>query len=458
MKRFRKIVWKEGMFVTPHHFQQWDLYHEGILNSKLNATVPFNWGITHIEIDRDALVNGNIVIPALNAIMQDGTIISVPDIDQPPHSRTIGEYFQPSMDVLDVYIGLPLEKEGSPNYEIPNYKIRDASEAQENKLPRYVFEHVLVRDAVTGENEKEIISGSKNLKILFSGEVLDDFTLIKVFEITRSSTGLFSLNDKYIPPCLNISGSERLMTLLRGLIEAISAKSTSLSQQRRHKSYGAVEFGISDITHFWLLHTVNTWIPLISHYYNHTRFHPENLYRALVQFIGQLITFAVEGHPKDIAPYIHDNQGRTFESLDALARHLLEIVIPTKWVQIPLEKSKQAVWAGRVDSDKIFETSRFYVAAQGDAPEEQIRELLPKTIKIGALNDIDTIINAALPGVAISYTSRPPGSLPVKMGYQYFIVDSHSEFWDSIRKSRTIAIYVPTEFSGIRIELFALKE
>ncbi|MBF0466353.1 MAG: type VI secretion system baseplate subunit TssK [Nitrospirae bacterium] len=453
MRRYRKIVWQEGMFITPHHFQQSDLYHEGILDSRINSFLPFNWGVVHYEIDKDALSNGNIIIPSLKLIMQDGTPISVPDIDRAPDVRNFSEFFQPAMDTLSVFIGLPLLKEGAPNY-----KIKDNSKGQENKNVRYIVQSTAISDLVSGENEKELFVADNNLQIFFSGELLDDFSTIKIAEINRSSAGGFHLNQKYIPPCVHLKASPELVAIMRSLLEALNAKSSALSDQRRRKSQTSAEFGISDITHFWLLHSVNSFIPLLMHLYNVQQHHPENLYTVLVQLTGELLTFAMEGHPNEAVPYIHDNQGKTFMLLDKRIRELLEIVVSTKWVQIPLEKTKQTQWVGRVDNDKLFEVSRFYLIAMGNISEEKVREQLPHTIKIGSINTIDTIINAALPGIPVSYTPLPPGSVPMKAGAQYFLLDSSSEFWETITKSRTFAIYLPKEFAELKIEMIALKE
>ena len=36
----RRVVWSEGMLVSPQHLQQADLYHERLLNQRLAAIAP----------------------------------------------------------------------------------------------------------------------------------------------------------------------------------------------------------------------------------------------------------------------------------------------------------------------------------------------------------------------------------------------------------------------------------
>ena len=49
MSRYRKVVWNEGMLLTPHHFQQWDNYYEELLSSRFAAASPYDWGVLDFQ-------------------------------------------------------------------------------------------------------------------------------------------------------------------------------------------------------------------------------------------------------------------------------------------------------------------------------------------------------------------------------------------------------------------------
>ena len=40
-----KVLWGEGLFLRPQHFQQQDRYHEGRLNQTARALHPYGWGV-----------------------------------------------------------------------------------------------------------------------------------------------------------------------------------------------------------------------------------------------------------------------------------------------------------------------------------------------------------------------------------------------------------------------------
>ena len=62
MSRYRKIVWNEGMLLTPHHFQQWDNYHEQLLQSRIRSVAPFAYGVLDLQITHEAIANANFQI------------------------------------------------------------------------------------------------------------------------------------------------------------------------------------------------------------------------------------------------------------------------------------------------------------------------------------------------------------------------------------------------------------
>ncbi len=450
MSHYRKIIWNEGMFLIPHHFQQWDHYQEENLNFRLRSLNHFNRGVIGLKIDKDALANDRFALLNCSGVMPDGLSINIPETDGLPEGRNIKDYFLPSMEALDVYLAIPIERRSSLNFQI------DDSASPGNV--RYLREFVRVADETTGQNEKDIGLARKNLKILFSGESLNDFNYLKIAELVRTASGIVTLREEFIPTCLGISASEHLMNLLRQLLEILAAKSSSLSGERRQKVSGSVEFGTSDISNFWFLHTVNSFIPLLSHFYNISGGHPEQLYLVLAQLAGELATFAMDIHPKDLPGYNHDDLSQSFGMLYKHIRDMLETVIPSNCIPIPLERAEESLFVGRVTDDRLLDSAQFYIGVKAEMPERELMDKVPQQIKTGSLDNINIIVNMAMPGVTITHSPRPPAAIRIRMGYQYFRLEKHGDYWDTVQKSKTIAIYVPSEFAGINLELMAIKE
>ena len=72
MKEQHRVVWSEGMFLTPQHFQTQDQYFERLIDYRFTASHFANWGFTELSLDTEALSNGVFRIDAAKGIMPDG--------------------------------------------------------------------------------------------------------------------------------------------------------------------------------------------------------------------------------------------------------------------------------------------------------------------------------------------------------------------------------------------------
>jgi type VI secretion system protein ImpJ len=451
MQLRQKVVWNEGMLIRPQHFQQADRYHEGLLDFRLRSLASFDWGLTELEVDLGALENGNFNLKRGAGVLPDGLPFNIPETDAAPESRPLEKYFAGSPKILEVYLAVPTEHQGMQNCRLDG----DGN----HRLVRYSGRYSPVLDENTNDKKQNIALAQKQLAILFPPhDSLEDYSHVKIAELVRTSAGAFKLQENYIPPCLKISASRRLLAMLRDLRDRLSIKSTILCDKRRQKTAGVVEFSTFDVTTFWLLHTVNSYIPFLSHYVNVDTAHPEQLYIALAQLAGGLSTFAVDEHPKDLPEYRHLDLSFTFGELDAKIRHLIETVIPMNCIPIPLEKTEESWQVARIDNDRWFDTAQFYVAVSAEMTERQLVQEIRHKIKIGTLDDIETLVNQSLPSrVAASHAARPPAAIPVKVGYQYFRLECDKAYWTRIRGTKNIAIYIPSEFKGLQVELMAVK-
>src|SRR5690606_23503521 len=234
---------------------------------------------------------------------------------------------------------------------------------------RFHQEGAMVKDETTGSNEQPVAYAKSNLRIIFDDELRDGFTSIKIAELQRTPTGQIKISDEYIPPVLSSGASPWLVSMMRQLVEILITKSGSLGEQRRQANASLADFTTSEVAVFWLLHTINSSIPAMSHYFRSPLLHPERLYLEMSKLIGQLMTFSIEMHPKDIVKYDHDDLYFTFYNLNAQLRELLETVIPSRCVQIPLEKTRETLYVGRVDDERLLKEAGFYLAVRAQMPE-----------------------------------------------------------------------------------------
>jgi type VI secretion system protein ImpJ len=445
MSRAKNVVWREGLFLTPHLFQQSDRYHESLLQFRLQPLTPFFWGAADLEIDREALPGGLFTLHRFTGVMPDGLSVQIPDEDQAPESRSIKGLFAPAAESIDVFLAIPVEHPNAVNFSVEN--------GAGGRAVRYRMEMSKVQDQTEDGNEAEIPLAARNFQILFKGESLEDKLWIKIAELGRTATGEISLRETYVPPAISMAGSRTLMAILHRILEMLSAKSSALSQQRRH----IAEFGASDVANFWLLHTVNSYVPILSHYYLAPKHHPELLYLALAQLVGELSTFSLQADPRDVPRYDHEDLYKTFNELEQKIRLLLETIIPTKYVIIPLVKTPEQWYVGDILDDRLL-SGQFYLAANAQVAQNRLITDVPTKAKISSPDEVSMIIGRAVPGVVLSHEPIPPSAIPVKSGYKYYHLQTSGRWWETICKAKRLALYLPDEFPDLKVELVAIRE
>jgi type VI secretion system protein ImpJ len=449
MSKYRKIVWNEGMLLTPHHFQQWDNYHEELLNTKLRSLVPYDYGILDLQVNNEAIANGNFQISNCHAVMPDGLLVNVPDAEAVPDMRPVGNHFATEAVKLGVHLAVPARKMGEANFQ--------ANGAKTNINLRFLQEGAMVKDETSGTNEQPLAYAKNNLRIIFDDELRDGFTSIKIAELERTPTGQLKLSDDYIPPILKVGASIWLGNLLRQLVEILITKSGSLGEQRRQRNASLADFTTSEVAVFWLLNTINASIPSMAHFFRSPLVHPERLYLEMATLVGKLMTFSVEFHPKDIVKYDHDDLYFTFSNLSGVLKELLETVIPSRCVAIPLEKTRDTLYVGRIEDERLLKEAAFFLAVRSQMPEAKLIEGVPRVVQSASRDAIDSVIGAALPGVVLTHSNPPPAPIPTRVGFKYFMLDTIGPYWNGIKGSKLIAVHVPDEIPDEKLEMYAVK-
>ena len=103
MSANNKVVWSEGLFLQPQHFQQHDRYLETLVASRAGFLRPYPWGLSQIGFDTDLLSLGKLALRECRGVLPDGTPFALPDEADPPLPLEIGE----DVRNLTVYLALP---------------------------------------------------------------------------------------------------------------------------------------------------------------------------------------------------------------------------------------------------------------------------------------------------------------------------------------------------------------
>ena len=447
MSRTHRILWGEGVFLRPQHFQQQDLFQDDRLRRCLGFTGAHPWGVEAVELDRAALAGGVLGVARLDLTFQDATFFEAPGREPLPLARCLDDIPGLGAETL-VHACLPVFDAFGGNCaglgEPPGRPVR------------FQMERAQLADLYTEALESEVSVLRTQVRLMLDPENRDGHLALPVARLARDSAGAWSVDDGFVPPLAAIRGAPPVLALLKRLLDILRVKSRVLAAAHRERARSVMEYGTSDIASFWLLHTVNRSFPLLDHLLAHPQAHPEEVYKALAQLAGELLTFSSSQTLADIPGYRHEDLTTTFQQLDTLLRGLLDTVISNRYVVIPLQDTRPSFHLGRLDSDRLAEGHDFYLSVSGDRPAAEILEAVPLKFKVGSPDDVEKILNSALPGVSLQHVARTPAAVPVRVGNHYFALDPAGPIFERMLKSRSICIYVPHSLPPLKLELIAV--
>lgn len=446
MRQLEPVIWSKGTLLNPQHLQMQDRFLEDTLQFQLNALAFRPWGFTRLRVDEEALANGQFALSEASGIFPDGLLFDIPGSEAGPPARSLANAFEADQEAMDVYLAAPSRRDLGVNVSGDG---RDSD-------ARYRAEHVLVRDENTGLSEKPVQVARKNLRILFEGEARQGSTALRVGRVRRIPAGVFQPDPRFVPPLIDFAASDYLVAIARRLVEILTARSSLLSGTRRQKNQTLADFTSSDIASFWLLYAINSHFPVFRHLFETGGAHPESLYAAMLSLAGSLTTFSLTIHPRDLPDYDHDRLGECFTELDEKLRLLLETVVPSNFVALPLKFVQPAIYATSLAEDRLLTNTRMYLALSSDMSKADLIAKTPYLVKICSATHIEHLVRQALPGVALTYVASPPSSVPVKLNYQYFSLNQSGPAWEAITRARNLAAYIPAEFGNIESELIVL--
>ncbi|MEW7850706.1 type VI secretion system baseplate subunit TssK [Massilia aurea] len=451
-----KVLWDEGLFLRPQHFQQQERYHEARLNQTACALHPYCWGVRKMTVDLDALKSDVLRIEELSLLFPDGEVYRAPDGDMLPPQVRLGD-LPPDLQTVTYHAALPALRSHGENCA-PG--VDDAPDEVGSDLRFARFDRETL-DLYSSAAEAPVTYLRKALRLVADGEALEAYESFPLLRLRRVATGGFEPDPCFIPPSLSIdavsSPGVGLYGGLARLMEKLLAKVAALYGDLREPSRNVVEIRGGDVSSFWLLHTASAGYAALAHYLHHRDLHPERLYGALLHLAGGLMTYSRSYRLEDLPSYVHADPGPQFARLDGIIRDLLDTVISSRYFTIALHRDRPSYYHGALDSGRINAQTTLYLAVAADLPALRLVEAVPLQFKVGSPEDVDKFVLSALPGVKLLHAPQVPSAIPVRPDTYYFVLDARGALYEAMLKSQAISVYVPNGLRELRLELIAVS-
>lgn len=439
-----KVVWSQGMFLQPHHFQQEARHVDHLVDMRVRAAEPHAWGFSELVLDEGGLALGRIGLVRAAGVLPDGAPFSFPDLDAAPAALDV------PVDVKGeiIYLVAPVSRPGTNEFDLGLDESAD--------MARYRAMTQEVRDQSHASDDPEPIQTAElTLRLMRAKDRTEGFAGIGVARVLeRRSDGQLVLDRNYIAPQTRIQASGQLSSvasLLHGLIrQRIGTMAGRMGQ---------LTSGVSEMSEFLTLLVMNRSEPWFYQLAGSPSAHPRELYLACLQLAGELATFANDQRVPPAYPlYDHEDLQKVFAPVVDDLRRYLSAVLERHAIQIELIERSHGVRTAVVRDLELLRSAGFVLAVSAQVPPEQLRQRFPAQSKLGPVDRIRDLVNLALPGVAMRSLPTVPRELPYHAGFHYFELERSGDLWKQLEKGGSMALHVAGDFPGLELELWAIRQ
>lgn len=443
MNKAEKVVWTEGMFLRPHHFQRAESFLQNQIREWGGVQRPWLWGFLDLEFDEAMLRQGCVALSTASGILPDGTPFSFREARLGPVPLEIPD----NLSNARVVLALPARRGGREEVIF--------SDAPDS-LARYVtFEEEVDDDNALSVGPAALQFGRQRLRLMLEEELSPEWTAIGVAQvIEKRNDNQVRLDTGYIPPTLNAINNGQLYGLLNDMQGLLQQRSQQIGLRLRKPG----RFNTSEMVEFSLLALVNHHIGLVSHLKALPLLHPESLWRDWLAFATELTSWGPQRMPDAVLPaYDHDDLAGCFGKLMLMLRQSLSLVMEESAIQIPLVERTHGLNVATVPDSNMVRDFGFVLAVKASVPGDTLQSHFPAQMKVAPVTKIRDLVQLQLPGMVLRTMPVAPPQIPWHAGYSYFELEKGGDLWKEMEKSGAFALHLAGEFPGLDMEFWAIR-
>ena len=437
------VVWREGLFVKPQHFQQLARASEAAVHQRLSSLNSSFYGFSELQLNQEYLCFGKIAITRARGVMPDGTVFDIPG-DLPPPAPL--EIIDNLTHQNDVYLCLPLRSDGGREVRWPDSSANYC----------YIANTEDIKDTHTDDGDIAAVDlAVLNLQLKRDSEDASAYTRLALGRILeRRPDGSLVLDESVYPTCISVQAVPSLKRFLDEVCNTLRERARNLAA--RIGSSG--QSGVADISDFNLLQAMNRWWPCFQHLARQPHTHPEQLYLAMSQACGELVTFTDESRlPQEYPAYQHSALHTCFKPLEDALRRTLSIVLQPRAVSLPLEQRQYGVLVATLEDRRLLDSAQFILAIRASVPVESLRQQFTQKAKVTSLEALTDLVPLQLPGIPLLPLPVAPRELPFHAGFSYFELDRRNPAWQVMNDSSGFGLHIAGEFPGLELQFWAIR-
>ncbi|MCL9781231.1 type VI secretion system baseplate subunit TssK [Vibrio sp. S4M6] len=434
-----KVVWTEGMFLSPQHFQQQSRYTENFSREYAEQISPQLFGLTQLELDMSMLTSGKVAVRRAKGIFLDGTPFEV--------NQSIVLEIPKNTNNKKVYLSLPVIRSG-------------AVDVGEGGRHRYsVVQHSVYDTSRENSDAVELDLAELNIGLKLEGDDLQDFTLITVAEISahKPESGVV-LNQAFVPQSLQFGVSQYLREGLSDVFSQVQYRAKTISARLKAENNRKSDQAL--MRDFLWLQALGMWMPKLEQWLQDGTLLTRALYLECVSMAGQML--GLEGKMPQSFPVWNPNglyhifSTVYSELLVALREVQIDSVVTLQWdTQLFLSRR---LLRTLVPDRSLYQQSRFILVVTSNIATTQLSEQFPRVTKLAGNSDIARLVRNSLSGVPLNPLPYAPSELKAHSAATYFELDVQCDLWRGlIKKDEPIALHVDDCLEDINVEFHVIR-
>lgn len=444
-----RVVWSEGVFITPQHFQQQERYFDSALRHLITIRNEFFWGFSSLTLDTSGLKNGILGLNEAEGFFPDGSFFSF----SKKQLERLRFRIQPNTQNTKVCLAINAPSATSVEIIFNN----DNSAKKDSDSYRLLsFEKDIADTTDENLSVRSLTLAELNPILLPETEINANQVALPVAWIQSCSNDNEAVLDKnFIPPVLGCQQQAQLSSYIFEIYGLLLQKSSSLAAAINNPNTA----NSLEVVDFLMLQTINRYLAYLNHEQHGARqTHPEQLFINLSKLCGDLMTFLPERTLSELPIYTHNDLASCYHELFFNLRKALSLVLEQRAIRIPLELRDATTHVATTPEQSLLDSASFILAVKSDTPSETMRQKIPNMIKVGTVEKIHELVGYHLPGVKVHALSVAPRELPYHSGYVYFELDKHTEMWNLFNSTSGMAFHLAGDFPNLDFEFWAIKE
>ena len=340
----QKVHWFEGMLLSPQHFQQAELYVEGLIAHQSQRLSRFHWGVFSCQVDEVALATGVFRVTNLHGAMPDGLIVH-----HQPHGHT-------QLGDADLSIDLnALDIDTQSDFDLSVAVARDGegdSSESGGELQRYIsVNQGLTADRNEAERKVDVVRLMPKLRLVLDRDLSPNYVSLRVARLRRQGDGSFMMTP-YTPPVFSLDRnqdieSSKLFANLHELLGNARRKGNRLRAMHSARKVDQLRQELQKEKVIKLMSKLNSLELLLD-----SGAHPFEIYSAFVDYASDLAQLNDDPIAPQFSKYDHDQLDQTFEVLISFI-HKSIADVRVDFTAIPFSQKEADTYTLTVDKETV---------------------------------------------------------------------------------------------------------